>query len=1075
MKRSTIATTFAIAFVVFGFPFATVQGAGPTLPPSPPPTAQDMRPGEVIVKYRAGRVDVLRAQGQEVALSTERRFSLEKERSLAALNANLYAIRDGASVEDKIRALERDPNVEYAEPNYVYRADAVPNDAQFSNLWGLHNTGQTVNGTAGTADADIDAPEAWDLASVRSVTTVAVIDTGIAPNIPDLAAQVMAGWDFVDSDNAPLDLNDHGTHVAGTVGAAGNDAIGVVGVDWSVRIMPLRVLGTDGSGTTANIANAVTYAAQNGAQVINMSLGGTGYSQTFSDAIAAARTAGVLVVVAAGNDNNNNDGGTHHYPCDYDLDNIICVAATDQNDALASFSNYGTTSVDVAAPGVNILSTMPYRGFLEPFTNAVQPGFTGTQFTASGVSSYWATATPLSGGVYAYADVNAYPYNNNANGIITSTAVDASAQSTVILQYKYWVESEYHATCQYDYLSVQAYDGIQWQELGRYCGSLQSGTQRVDLTGYKNAALQVRFQWVTDATVNNYFGAVIDDVKIIYPSSSSESYEYLNGTSMASPHVAGVAALLKSAKPYLTYSQIRALIIGTVEQKASLQGKIVTGGRVNAALALQNAQDAQAPTTTAAVSLASPDGSNSYYLTAPTVTLAATDAGGSGVAATYYRWDSGSYAAYTAALTASEGTHTLSYYSTDNQGNAESAKSLTVKVDTGNPTIAVDDAIYLQTAVATTKTLTGTVTDAGSGIQSVTVNGTAATVDALGNFSATLTLVHGQQTLTATVTDVAGRTASATKAVYFKRGKVLGAAAPTDSIVLAAHAGFPPQMKVVNRTGQVQSQFFAFARTFKNGVNFATGDVNGDGVKEVIVGTSGKSAPHVRILRLDGSLVSQFFAYPSAWRIGVKVAAGDVDGDGTDEIIVLPGTKGAAHVRVFDATGRLKNQLFVFPKTWRMLLNVTAGDVNGDWKDEIIVSTTEGSAPQVRAFSATGSLVGQFFAYATSNRGGVQIAAGDTNGDGTEEIIVGTGKTFAPHVRVMNLNGSAAGQFFAYATSYRGGVNVASGDVDGDGMDEVIVGMNPPASSLVRVLRRAGTLVNEFHAFPAAWKMGAKL
>ncbi len=1038
--------------------------------------------GEVIVKFNAVRASLAQPDGRAVASAVAERQSLAEVKPLDFANAGLYRITDGQSVEAKVRALTADPNVDYAEPNYRYSIDATtPNDSYFSNLWGMHNTGQTVNGTAGTADADVDAPEAWDIRTSASTVTVAVIDTGVNLAHPDLASELVAGYDFVDSDSSPYDLNGHGTHVAGTIAGIGNNSQGVAGMSWGAKIMPLRVLDVSGSGSTSNIISAMNFATQNGAEVINMSLGGTQFSQLFYDAIADAKTADVLVVVAAGNDGTDNDGGTHHYPCDYDLDNILCVAATNQNDSLASFSNWGTTSVDVGAPGTNTYSTYPGEALGDTFEEATTAtlygyNFTGTDFTVSGNAEPQGWIIADVGGDKWAESWYGGPFHN-IDTYLTSASFNTSGEPAVSLHFDYDFLTEVSPTsnCEYDYLQVDVYNGSTWTALGRLCnyGSYTdelSGNADVDLTAYASSDMRIRFLWHTDSSgsSNPFF---LNNVTV---NDTSEGYTFLQGTSMATPLVAGLAALIRAERPNATYNQVRSSILDTVDAQLSLSGKVVTGGRVNAAAALSSG-DSTAPTTTATVSPATPSGLSGWYGTAPTITLTATDTGTAGVASTYYRWDGEVYGLYSAALTAPESTRTLYFYSTDNNGNAEAAQSLSFKVDTTQPTITLDDSIYDQRSVSVTKTISGHVGDSGSGIASLTVNNTAVTVDTAGNFTATITPVHGTQTVTADAMDVAGQTLRATKAFYFKRGKVLGANPPTERIVLGPHAGYPPEVRALNQNGSLQSKFYAFARSFRGGINFASGDTDGDGANEVIVGTSGRSAPHIRVLRQDGTLVSQFYAFPSSWRIGVKVAAGDVDGDGMDEVIVLPGTKSAAHVRIFTAAGRLKYQFFVFPQSWRLLLNIKAGDVNGDWQDEIIVSTTAGSTPHVRAFNYQGRLIGQFFAYAKTYRGGVELASGDTNGDGTDEVIVGTGAGAAPHVRMMSASGSLVGQFFAYGTDYRGGLNLTSSDVDGDGYDEVIVGKNPGADSLVRSLRNNGSLVSEFHAYPAAWRMGAEL
>ena len=288
----------------------------------------------------------------------------------------LLKTSENADVERLVREYSNDPNVEYAEPNYIVHISLLPNDPNFNNLYGLHNTGQT----GGTADADIDAPEAWDVVTNSSNVTIGVIDTGIDYNHTDLAENMwinadeipgngidddangyiddIRGWDFVNNDNNPFDDNGHGTHVSGTIGGVGNNNKGVAGVNWNVKLMALKFLGSGGSGTIADAIEAVNYATQNGAHITSNSWGGGGFSQALKDAIQAANDAGILFVAAAGNTNNNNDANPN-YPSNYDVPNVVAVAATDHNDAKAGFSSFGAETVDLGAPGVNTYSTVP--------------------------------------------------------------------------------------------------------------------------------------------------------------------------------------------------------------------------------------------------------------------------------------------------------------------------------------------------------------------------------------------------------------------------------------------------------------------------------------------------------------------------------------------------------------------------------------------------------------------------------------------------------------------------------------------------------------------------------------------
>ncbi len=267
-----------------------------------------------------------------------------------------------------------------AELDYILQSAATPNDPSFSTLWGMHNTGQS----GGTADADIDAPEVWNRTTGGASVLVGVIDSGIDLDHPDLAANLwtnpgetagngidddkngyvddVRGWDFANDDNNPDDDNGHGTHCAGTIGAVGNNGAGVAGVCWTVRLAALKFLDASGSGYTSDAVEAVYYATRIGAHLTSNSWGGAGYSSSLASAIFQANAAGILFIAAAGNDGANTDSSPH-YPSSYSYDNIISVAASTRTDARASFSNYGATSVDLAAPGASILSTYKDGGY----------------------------------------------------------------------------------------------------------------------------------------------------------------------------------------------------------------------------------------------------------------------------------------------------------------------------------------------------------------------------------------------------------------------------------------------------------------------------------------------------------------------------------------------------------------------------------------------------------------------------------------------------------------------------------------------------------------------------------------
>jgi thermitase len=326
--------------------------------------------------------------------------------------------------------LREDPDVVWAEADRRRRLAAEP---LAGLLWGLDNTGQSIWGTRGVLDSDIDATDAWAVTRGAGAT-VAVVDTGVDAGHPDLAANLLAGYDYVDGDADPADANGHGTHVAGTIAAAENGT-GVVGVAPDAQVIPLRVLDASGSGWGSDVAAAFAWAGDHGVRVVNASLGSDGITRAERQAIQDHPN--TLYVVAAGNSGANVEYAPE-YPCAYTQANVLCVGATDSSDRMASFSNYGATSVDLFAPGTKIVSTYP-RGFASNLVNTI---------------------------------------------------------------------------------------------------------------------------------------------------SASDGFELMQGTSMATPHAAGAAALVAAAHPAFTAAQIKTALMESVDPVSALAGKSVSGGRLNAAAAL---------------------------------------------------------------------------------------------------------------------------------------------------------------------------------------------------------------------------------------------------------------------------------------------------------------------------------------------------------------------------------------------------------------------------------------------------------------------------------------------------------
>ncbi|HEY6594358.1 MAG TPA: S8 family serine peptidase [Asanoa sp.] len=558
------------------------------------PTGPAAVPGEIVVGFRSGVDGGERAAARSAA-------DVHAERNLLARGVQLVKVDGGQTVEEAITALEKRSDVRFAEPNWIYRASqTTPDDPMFGSLWGLNNAGQAVNGhAAGTADDDIDAPEAWDRSTGSASTVVGVVDSGVAADHPDLAPNIWTnsgeiagnsidddgngmvddvhGWDFVGDSNDPWDYDDHGTHVAGTIAARGNNGVGVTGVAWQASIMPARALNALGSGSNADIADAFTYAAANGAKVVNASLGGPAQSQAISDAITDHPN--TLFVVAAGNGGADGIGDdndvTPTYPCNYTAANLLCVGATDNNDSLANFSNYGATSVDLAAPGVDIDSTRPHS--TDSFTDDFESGL-GKWTVQSGP---WGTRNII--GTTWLTDSPGAMYTANANWAIrTASKVDIGARSDCVLKFTYGT-----FLAAGDLLRIESSaDDTTWTAFGVFGdtrGAVRPAAFELGAVGSR----YYRFHLTSNASGNDD-GVYIDNVRLACPGGTygSSDYQFLDGTSMASPHVAGAAAVIFSLRPSAPVAKVKAALLDSGDAVPALTTKTVSGRRLNLNAAL---------------------------------------------------------------------------------------------------------------------------------------------------------------------------------------------------------------------------------------------------------------------------------------------------------------------------------------------------------------------------------------------------------------------------------------------------------------------------------------------------------
>ena len=582
------------------------------------PFGQEVVPGEVIVRYEQGASRSERAAAKEDAEAS-------LERKLLLPRAELVEVPAGEESQAAAK-LERDPNVVYAEPNAIVHEEATPNDTRFAGLWALNNTGQQVDGVAGSPDADIDAPEGWNLgAGLGASVPVAVVDSGVVASHPDLAANMFInagesgggkrtngvdddangriddyrGWDFASNDNNPTTNRDHGTHVAGTIAGRSNNNLGVAGGasfpatgNWlGPKILAVKVLDEQGAGTAATLADGLVYAGTMNARVANVSVGLVGTSATLDSAINSNPS--TLYVVAAGNAGVDNDTSPHT-PCSPaaapDPANKICVAATNSSDALAGFSNFGAVDVDLAAPGVNILSTVPTQTiFSDDFEAPIGGRWRNNDAGQSGNRRWERTSLFSTSPSHALTDSDGgtvaaptrYVANQN-NWARNTTGFNLTGGSSCRLAAQVKIDTE----DDFDWFTIEATrsPGMagSWQELFAFSGA-GTGLASADLSAFDDrTGVFVRFRLDSDGSRQDD-GAYVDDVavKCRMNGFDATSYAFMDGTSMASPQVAAAAAFLFTKFPAATVAQVKNKILRSANRRSSLAGKVATGARLN--------------------------------------------------------------------------------------------------------------------------------------------------------------------------------------------------------------------------------------------------------------------------------------------------------------------------------------------------------------------------------------------------------------------------------------------------------------------------------------------------------------
>ena len=869
MRRIVIASTLVGALVVPGASAVTggdSQGASPVGGGSSS-GERLWEPGQVVVRFERGTGGGERTD----ALGSIRGDAIE---DLEVNRAELVDLPRGTTVRDAVAKLEADPAVEFAEPNYVYHLDSVPNDSFFSRLWGLENTGQTIGvptatalgSITGTAGADIDAPAGWDVPPVEggdaSKIVVAVVDEGIdyrhadlAPNMWHNPGEVPGnaidddsngfvddefGADFKSTINSctgavpptcadadPIDdtQTNHGTHVAGTIGARGSDGYGVTGVAQRVQLMAIKVFDAKDSASNVSVGNGFAYAASEGASIVNASLGGPCPSALQAAAIQSNPNA--LFVVSAGNggddgagdDNNVPDDATAEaspaacgdtppdnaivarhpgqYPCNfnggpeatgyskaYDFTNVICVASTTEDDLRSGFSNYGATAVQIAAPGSFILSTQPKynlfgnegaEGDAAAFDGrlVVPPGMTPI---TTGTSTGWRRVTPGLTGSFSMSE--SAPGADYAPGTSAAmrpaAATDLTGQRGCQLQ---WTVEELNAdTGDDDGVILDRIDaGVVSFDVTHIAHTTSGPVRQTravpELNGKPQASWQVRFGSDGDGQVGE--GSRVDDVGFRCLGGSYTpnqvglpligTHKFLNGTSMATPHVAGAAALIRAKAPALTPAQVIQRIMAGGDPNTAFATAGTTPVQSGRRLDLPGALNAgPAPPVPGAPVISGPEGlindnTPSFTFTTDalgTRTQCSLDGGAFGDCTTTHSFTPGS------ALP--DGAHELRVRALGDAGGVSPAATRAVTVDSAAPDTTITGGPADGSATSdTTPTFDFSSSEAGSTFACSVDSGSfvpcaAGARTARRVFTPATTLADGQHTFLVRATDAAG-------------------------------------------------------------------------------------------------------------------------------------------------------------------------------------------------------------------------------------------------------------------------------------------------------------------------------
>jgi uncharacterized repeat protein (TIGR01451 family) len=843
--------------------------------------------GEVLVKIQSS------ASTNEVAAIQHIAGVDQSDRIANLKSGTIWRLHSaGQSAEALTAALQKNPNIVYVEPNYLLRADDTPNDTFYAQLWSLKNTGQTVSGTPGIAGADISAEAAWSVTTGSSTIVVGVVDTGIDYTHPDLAANIWSnpggkgnvlcaagthGFNAITKTCDPKDDYYHGTHVSGTIGAVGNNSLGVTGVNWTTSLMGLKFLDSSGNGTTADAIAAIDFAVQAkldgvNVRILSNSWGGGGFSKALLDEINKANENDILFVASAGNSSSNNDTYPQ-FPAGYNTPNMIAVAATDNRDALAYFSNYGPTSVHLGAPGVNILSC--------------------------------------------------------------------------------------------------------------YLGS---------------------------------------------------SYTTASGTSMAAPHVSGVAALVLAKTPSLTTAQVKSAILDNTDPISSLSGKTITGGRLNAARAVGAALGPDYAILVNPLTRSVPQGGSTTY----TVTLSPSNGFSDPVTLAVTGLPSG--ATGTFSPTPATTTSTLSITTTSSTPLASSALTITGTSGVHFHSTSATLAVVVKPPVTACPSFAS---------PSTSYIGTNPTALATGDFNRdgkpdVAMATAGNQI----VVMLGSGTGLFQSSVYYTAGTAPVSIASGDfngdgKQDLAVANAISNNVSILLGNGDGTFQTAIAYAAGSNPFSLTVADFNRDGKADLAVANNGTNNVSILMGQGDGTfLAAVSYAAGSGpfW-----VSAADLNGDGTPDLAIADYNSNKLAILLGNGDGTLQAAVFYNAGTGPS--SIAIGDFNGDGKADLAASNDGSNNVSILAGVGDGTFQ-PAVNYAVST-GTHTIAIIDVNGDGKLDLAVSNSATDS--VSILTGRGDATFQAAVNYSGYYAPNQVAVADVNGDGRSDLVVtsGNNYYVSSLL--------------------------